>query len=483
MSERAFIRGLDFNHAEVEFEVIDGNAILEGDIVLGPIEKVRHESAIIRNSIAQQSGGNVPRAIAITGKKYRWPGGVVPYAIDSNLPQSERVASAIKHWEVNTRIRFISIGHLGTGTVPHHILFKRDANLNGGQSSVGMNPFPLGIVSYQSIDLGDNADVGTIIHEIGHAVGLWHEQSRSDRDNFVTVNWGNIVKGKEHNFNTHEEDGDNIGPYDYGSIMHYARTAFSSNGQDTITPVGGQAIGQRSGLSSGDKEAVAMLYGGPNNSLFQSMAIFDDSGTQVAQVPGTPNLTLKAGRKYRGVVKLRNFGATVWTVSGASPYKLGSRSPSDNTFWGTSRVSLVNIISPGDVAVFDFQFQAPSGPFSQSMQWQMVQESIEWFGDFTPELPVRVLGSVINVRVQPYPVPVNRLVNLTVFATDQSGNPIPATVYVRNPPGDTKNFPANQPFQWRFMRRLIEQTGEFLTTTGVVRAPGYNDVVVDWGLS
>ena len=95
------------------------------------------------------------------------------------------------------------------------------------------------------------------MHEIGHAVGLWHEQSREDRDRFVRVVWANIQAGREHNFNQHITDGDDIGGYDYGSIMHYPRTAFTRNGQDTIVPVGGQAIGQRNGLSAATSRPCA----------------------------------------------------------------------------------------------------------------------------------------------------------------------------------------------------------------------------------
>lgn len=64
---------------------------------------------------------------------------------------------------------------------------------------------------------------GTPAHELGHAIGLIHEQSREDRDNYLTINWENIMTGLESQFDM------NFAPfhvdmgvrYDYGSIMQY----------------------------------------------------------------------------------------------------------------------------------------------------------------------------------------------------------------------------------------------------------------------
>ena len=66
--------------------------------------------------------------------------------------------------------------------------------------------------------------------------------------------------GKEHNFDQHITDADDLIAYDYGSIMHYGATAFSKNGQPTLQTLGGQSIGQRKALSTTDVSVIGKLY-------------------------------------------------------------------------------------------------------------------------------------------------------------------------------------------------------------------------------
>ena len=162
------------------------------------------------------------RSVGRTGG--RWANNTVYYLIDPNLPNQQRVIDAINHWQSNTVIKFVK-----RTNQTHFVTFVPGV---GCSSNVGQ------IGNEQYITLSASCSTGAVIHEIGHAVGLWHEQSRADRDNYITINWENIKPGLESNFKTYGQQGQDgkefTAAFDFNSIMLYNSFSFSKNGQPTI---------------------------------------------------------------------------------------------------------------------------------------------------------------------------------------------------------------------------------------------------------
>ena len=185
----------------------------------------------------------------------RWPNGIIPYVIDSSMPNQERITTAVNHWNSNLSgvIQFVP-----RTSQSDYVKF---VNASSGCAA------PVGYFAgagIHPVDISSQCGSGNVAHEMGHVVGLDHEQNRLDRDSHVTINWNKISSGYEANFNIASYTQNYMG-YDFGSIMHYALTAFSVDGSQTIIPKtqvpAGVTVGQRLGLSSSDINSARQIYG------------------------------------------------------------------------------------------------------------------------------------------------------------------------------------------------------------------------------
>ena len=234
--------------AEGEFEVggtrqrlsyryVKGHVVVDGDMIVARDDEL-DGVATVEQSVA---------SVKATGL---WPNGTVPYVIDPALPNPARVTQAIAVWHAKTNLKFVA-----RTTQSTYVLIGPGS---GCSADVGYR------AGVRRVTLGTNCSTGSTIHELGHIVGLWHEQSRSDRDTFLTVKWENVQAGKEHNFKTYQQQGrlgQDVGAYDFGSVMHYAPTAFSTNGLPTLVKkTGGSWSANRTTLSPNDVTTIAQLY-------------------------------------------------------------------------------------------------------------------------------------------------------------------------------------------------------------------------------
>ena len=223
----------------IHYEEVDGDAVFQGDILLSKRQ--------LNTGLGKSAASGRPTSYE------RWPGNTVPYALDTLLPavQQDWILENIHTLSGTTPIKFVR-----RTTESDYVYFQE--SVNSCSSPVGRQ----GLM--QPINLAPWCNAGAIYHEILHALGMWHEQSRADRDEYVTVNYANIKDEYSYRMNWEKywfNNGFDFGTFDFNSIMLYG----SGGGIDPAVPVmtrkdGSTWEGNLVFPSEGDLHAIAAMY-------------------------------------------------------------------------------------------------------------------------------------------------------------------------------------------------------------------------------
>lgn len=218
----------------------------EGDIILNEGQW---------NAIFSPSGRN-----GLVDEKYRWIDGIVPFQMSENhtAEQQDYIEKALIEIELLSCIRFVERtdeeDYIQITAEPGGCY--SNVGRQGGVQGLNLAPFPVGSGCFRR---------GTIQHEFLHALGFFHSQSSTDRDEHVKIEWKHIIEGLDYNFNKYNSSfvTDFGTGYDYGSILHYSAYAFTKNGYATIIPNNItliNRIGQRARLSDFDLLKLNLMY-------------------------------------------------------------------------------------------------------------------------------------------------------------------------------------------------------------------------------
>jgi len=236
----------------LEVEARDDELVYQSDMLLVPARPVCDEE------------GRCAAGASVTSARL-WPGGTIPYVIDAGHPMRSTIEEAAQLINDRTNLSLFE------RTDESH--FVRIRSGEGCRAYVGrLHDYQL---SRQTVTLGSGCGFRAAVHELLHVAGVVHEQSRSDRDDYIEIHFDNIVDDKEHNFRKLDTDGwwftdlgvdgMNVGAYDYDSIMHYPSFTGDVNfAIDTALPIlsriDGGTIPRTRTMSAGDIATVNALY-------------------------------------------------------------------------------------------------------------------------------------------------------------------------------------------------------------------------------
>ncbi|RXM52698.1 MULTISPECIES: M12 family metallopeptidase [unclassified Chryseobacterium] len=220
---------------EITYERKNGMNFFQGDIVLS-------DQQLAEGGTASKGGATYSR----------WPNRTIYYTIAGNMGSINvnKINTAVNEYNSKTNARWVQ----RTNQSNYVEFVFGSSNGSDGWAHIGYQG------GKQTISLDQYISVGSVIHEMGHTVGLYHEHSRQDRDQYVSIQWGNIQDGQGYNFNKYTS-GTDIGPFNINSVMMYWPNSYSKNGLPTIKRANGTNFTyNRTGFTTGDINTINAMY-------------------------------------------------------------------------------------------------------------------------------------------------------------------------------------------------------------------------------
>lgn len=184
---------------------------------------------------------------------------MVRYTLHPSLSpyEKEEILRSIRSIESQTNARFYN----ATGKPTRDPKYKFDYPYIEFMPHASVNNSMVGRVGGRQVINIHNFSQEVILHEICHALGMFHEQCRDDRDSYVTVHYNNIIPGTEGNFYKETKNFYRVGAFDFNSIMLYGSYSFCKDPtKPTMTKKDGSVFGSAYELSDQDRMFINTFY-------------------------------------------------------------------------------------------------------------------------------------------------------------------------------------------------------------------------------
>jgi Astacin (Peptidase family M12A) len=237
-----------FRGQPVTYKMVHGRAVFQGDMLLDHVTRLPR--------VGDRSAPPPP-SVGVAYGQYLWPKNAqgvaqIPYIITTPADNLSAALTAFNNTFPNV-IQFVPLG-----SQTDYVNFDFESGNTSGEceSYVGRTG------GEQVVTGSVSCSLGTLLHEMGHVLGLYHEMTRPDYSTYITINYNNVIKGSEDNFTPLTDNFQDLTLFDYASVMMYIPFAFTRNGGpvlDTLPP--GMQLSSLNGYSAGDIDGIERLYG------------------------------------------------------------------------------------------------------------------------------------------------------------------------------------------------------------------------------